>query len=80
MSRSNGTQNWFDADDDVEFVKSVHSSESSLSALEKEKRYVRERERLPAATAEVSAGAGTLQSWGQGVVVTRQVIVETSER
>ena len=48
--------------------------------MEKEKANVRERERLPAATAEVSADSGAIQNWGNGVVVTRQVIVETSER
>jgi hypothetical protein len=80
MSRSNGTKNWFDADDDVEMLKSVQSSDSSLTAVEKEKKYVRELERLPAATAEVSAGDEVLHSWGNGVVVTRQVIVETSQR
>jgi hypothetical protein len=51
-----------------------------LLRWKKKKEKIREHERLPAATTEFSAGAGAIHNWGPDVVVTRQVIVQTSGR
>ena len=75
-------QHWFDADDDVLEQKTMESWESSNVSVDEEKKTEREweGEQRQACTAEVSAGSGATPGWGRGVVVTRQVLIETSSR
>ena len=83
-NRPRGTQNWFDSHVDIEDLKSEQSNESLFSGQDKEKGDARERkwevERPQAAAAEVSAGPAPVHGSGHDILVTRQVIVETSQR
>jgi hypothetical protein len=80
-TRPKRAQNWFDADVEIEDLKSEQSNESLYADLDKEKGDIRERgwEQLGAA-AEVSVGSMPVHGSGNGILVTRQVIVETSRR
>lgn len=83
-SRPKRSQNWFDSDVDLEDLKSEQSNESLYVGLDKEKVDARERgwevERPLGAAAEVSVGSLPVHGSGNGILVTRQVIVETSRR
>jgi hypothetical protein len=84
-NRRKGHKHWFDTDDDVvDDIKTEGSIESSLAGLDEEKEIAFEREwegeRRLACSAEVVAGPPAVSGGGHGVVVTRQVLIETSPR
>lgn len=71
-------KNWFDADDDDE-PESLHSSESAFPIKYEEGFSKMDHGfNFTPNKAEVTAGGGPQPSWGQGVKVTRQVLVESA--
>ena len=76
-------KNWFDADDDDE-PESLYSSEATLQWRDEEegKRAFQTGQSFyptPSKSEVNTAGLGTTPPRGQGVTVTRQVVVETSQ-
>jgi hypothetical protein len=71
-------KNWFDAEDDGDDAKSLHSSESTLAGQDDKSNAACLGNYGP--TAHVTANTGPVASWPGGIYVTRQVVVETRSR
>jgi hypothetical protein len=78
MHRPRPVKNWFDAEDDGDDTKSLHSSESTLAGQDDKSNPAGLGTYGP--SAHVTANTGPVASWPGGIYVTRQVVVETRLR
>jgi hypothetical protein len=85
-TRGKTAKNWFDSEEDLDDVRSLHSGDSTLAGQDdyagKGTQVQNDHEGIYSpgqTTTEISAGPGNA-NWTQGISVTRQVIVATSFR
>jgi hypothetical protein len=77
-NRGRAVKNWFDSENDMDDLKSLHSSDGTLEGRDEEEGVI---PFSPKGTkTEVFAGSGGDPDFAQGVTVTRQVVVKTSFR